>query len=432
MKLAIKIVLSFILLSIHSLSGQEKLTLEDAIGIALKNNHQINIARNNAKIANNNVNIGNANLLPKIDALSSATYQDNSVPGNQSSQQETFTLNNAQLQVSYTLFDGFNNIYQFNKLKLSGQIGDLEARNKIENTLYRVSNGYFNTALARENLTIANELLSISHERLERAKKRSNYGQANTIEVLSAQVDLNSDSVTVVNAKLFWEQSRRDLILLLNFEPEREFEVDTKVTFVYNMSLPELSEAALKNNSSFLTSINRYKQSKVDLKIARSNFSPQLSVQASYGYNQTNPDLNINLNDPSKTIYAGATLSLNLFNGFKNHIQKQNAKISVNSQELAQEEARLDLINIVVNSYEAYKNSLTVLNLEQKNLDVAELNFKRTQELYNLGQVTTTQFREAQLNLIKAKNSISTAKFNAKLYEIELMRLSGQLITEAN
>ena len=67
--------------------------------------------------------------------------------------------------------------------------------------------------------------------------------------------------------------------------------------------------------------------------------------------------------------------------------------------------------------------------LEEKNLESAELNFKRTQELFNLGQVTTTQFREAQLNLISARNNISSAKYTAKLLEIELMRLSGQLLS---
>jgi len=431
MKILCRILVLVLILNIQ-IFGQEKLTLENAISIALKNNHQINIARNNAKIASNNINIGNANLLPKIDATTSSNYLDSSTPSGSEMTSAASTSNTAQLQVSYKLFDGFNNINQFNRLKISGKIGDLEARNAIENTLFKVSNAYYNSALAWENFTIAEELLTISKERLERAKKRSAYGQANTIEVLSAQVDLNSDSVTVVNAKLFWEQSRRDLILLLNVQQDHSFKVDTEVTFNNSLKLTDFKGLALNNNASYLSAINRYKQSKIDLRIARASYSPQLSVQTSYGYSQSNPDFDVNLNDPTKTFRAGATLSLNLFNGFKSNIQRQNAQIGVNNQELASEEARLELINIVTNSYESYQNSLIVLKLEQKSLEVAELNFKRTQELFNLGQVTTTQFREAQLNLIRAKNSISTAKFDAKLYEIDLLRLSGSLVKESD
>jgi outer membrane protein TolC len=428
MKIMSKIYYLILILNIQPICSQEKLTLENAVTIALKNNHQINIARNSAKIANNNINIGNANLLPRIDVSASGNYQDIATPAESDLNNTASTTNNAQIQLSYTLFDGFNNILQFNRLNISGKISKLEARNAIENTLFQVSSAYYNSALAWENLIIAGELLTISKERLERAKRRSTYGQANMIEVLSAQVDLNSDSVTVVNATLSWEQSRRDLIFLLNIKPDRKFEVDTEVAFTNDLKLSSLTNLALKNNASYLTVINRYKQSKIDLRMTRAAYSPQLSIQTSYGYSQRNPDLNLNLDDPTKTLSAGATLSLNLFNGFKNNIQRQNAQVSLSSQKLASDEARLELINIVNNSFDAYQNSLIVLKLEQKNLEVAELNFKRTQELYNLGQVTTTQFREAQLNLIRAKNSISTAKFETKLFEIDLLRLSGMLL----
>ena len=82
------------------------------------------------------------------------------------------------------------------------------------------------------------------------------------------------------------------------------------------------------------------------------------------------------------------------------------------------------------NNYQAYKNSLFVLKVQQKNLQPAQLNFNRTKELYDLGQVTTTQFREAQLNLIYAKNNILSAKYDAKINEIQLLRLSGKLLEQ--
>ena len=89
---------------------------------------------------------------------------------------------------------------------------------------------------------------------------------------------------------------------------------------------------------------------------------------------------------------------------------------------------RLNLENDVTSAFESYKNSLQVMELQKRSVEAAQLNFKRTLELYNLGQVTTTQFREAQLNLIRSRYNLSTAKYSAMLKEIELLRLSGQLI----
>lgn len=55
------------------------------------------------------------------------------------------------------------------------------------------------------------------------------------------------------------------------------------------------------------------------------------------------------------------------------------------------------------------------------------MNFDRTQELFQLGQVTTTQFREAQLNWIRAELRLINEKYTAKFAEVELYRLSGTL-----
>ena len=167
---------------------------------------------------------------------------------------------------------------------------------------------------------------------------------------------------------------------------------------------------------------------KISLKIVDAARWPQLDLAASYGYTQTEKDLSIRLGDPNKTWNLTATLTFNVFNGFQTRIQRQNARISARNQQLREGQARLDLEKEVTNAYEAYRNSRLILDLERQNLKAAETNFLRTQELYDLGQVTGTQFREAQLNLIRAKSSIANAKYTAKLNEAYLLRLTGQLL----
>jgi outer membrane protein len=273
-------------------------------------------------------------------------------------------------------------------------------------------------------------LLSISRERLKRAENRSAYGQAGTIDVLSAQVDLNTDSVTVTQARFLWDQSRRELNVLLNRDVETVFTVDTNVLFGAAFDLETLRAEAMARNADYLASGERLNQARYDVGSARAAHLPSLDLSASYGLSQTADDIALRLDDPAKSKSVGATLSFTLFNGFKTHIQKQNAQIALQNQELLYDQARLNLEKDATSAFEAYRNSLQVLDLEQRSLEAAELNFLRTEELYRLGQVTTTQFREAQLNLIQAKSDLSAAKYDAKLNEIELLRLSGRLIAD--
>ncbi len=416
----------FIIILGISLSSfaEEPLSFKQAVAIALQQNHQIQIAGNNAAIAKNEVNIGNADLLPRIDLSTSSTYQE----GAASFSGEKLTTTSAQAQVSYTLFDGLGNIYRFKKLQAGGLLGELEARGLIETTLLRVGTSFYTSASAYENLQIAKQLLAISKERLDRAEKRSVYGRARTIDVLAARVDYFADQVTVTQARFLWDETRRTLNVLLNRPVAFDFSVDTALDFRRDFDLNRLKEAAFANNAAYLSSEKRLRQAGYDVKIARSQFLPRLDFSASYGYNRSAPDLTIGLSDAESSLRVGATLSLNLFNGFKKFIQTRNAKIRRQNRELTLEQSKLELEKDVTGAYESYRNSLLIMKLQEKYVEAAELNFKRSNELYKLGQVTTTQFREAQLNLIRSRNNLSTAKYEAKLDEIELLRLTGQLI----
>jgi outer membrane protein TolC len=66
--------------------------------------------------------------------------------------------------------------------------------------------------------------------------------------------------------------------------------------------------------------------------------------------------------------------------------------------------------------------------MERLNLTATEASFDRTRELYELGQVTSVEFREAQLKLMQAKSNIAAGQYNVKLNEIALLQLSGMLL----
>jgi len=405
---------------------EEPLRFEEAISIALEKNHQVRIARNTAAIAGNNVHIGNADLLPVVGVSTGTAFRDDvSGPG------DSTTTTDAGVQVTYTLFDGLGNLYRFKNLQVGGELGELEARNAIEATLLQVSSAFYAAASAYENLRIARELLSISEERLARAEKRSAYGQARTVDVLAAQVDYRADQVTVIQATFLWDETRRNLNVLLDREVDLDFTVDTDVEFRENIDLETLKSAALSGNAEYLAAQKQWVQSGYDLRIERSRFLPRLDFSGSFGYSRTAPRLSIGFSDAEPSLRLGATLSFNIFNGFKNRIASRNAGLRRENRELTLARTRLNLEKEVISAYESYRNSLSVWDLEKKYVEAAELNFKRTRELYGLGQVTTTQFREAQLNLIRSRGNVATARYEAKIKEIELLRLTGHLLEKA-
>ncbi len=417
------IILTIIIIS--QIIYADQLTFENAVNIALQNNQQIMIAKNSVQIAENNVNPGNAGLLPTLSLTGNSSYTKSELSTGIDSE---LHLNSAQLRASYTLFNGFGNINRYKQLKTLKTQTELQSRYNIENVIFNVSQSFFTVASTQENYNIMKESLNISRDRLKRIQEKGNYGQARTVEILAAEVDYNRDSINVVLANQNLMESKRNLNSILNREIDTELEVIANIEFHELGNMVQLKSFALANNSNYLASIQGLELAEINYNISKSSYWPSLSLTGSNGFNKNAIDFDPGLSDPDKSWSVGLSMNFNLFNGFRTKINNQNAKIAIQNQKLLLEQSKLELEKTLINAYKSFLNDRKILSMEEDNLLSADTNFERTKELFELGQVTSVQFREAQLNLLRAKTNISSAKYSAKLSEINLFRISGKLL----
>lgn len=432
-----------VFLTTLQLFSQEILTKEQALAIALENNFGVKIANNNLEVAKNNTSILNNRYLPTISLNSGADYRNNN-------QSLTFTDRetgndaeiagdgivtksyNATLGLNYTIFDGLGRKYNYQQLEETYNLTEVQARETIENTYLQLFTSYFQIARLSENTNNIKEALTISKKRLKRATYQYEYGQSTKLELLNAEVDVNNDSITLINAKQQLSNAKRGLNVILGVEKDVNFEVETTVDFNKMLVLEELEEKTMNNNSLLLQNEKNIAISEFNIKINKANFLPALNFNASYGFNRTE---NENLINPfgarlitSDGLNAGVTLSWNIFDGGATKTRVANAKIALENQQILLEQQKVTIANNLKNTWENYKNQLFILKAQQTNVLTTKNNFDRTQERYKLGQVTSIEFRQAQINLVSAKTALNNAKFDAKLIELQLLQLSGDIL----
>lgn len=427
-----KIISSFILLlTTLVIYPQSVLTLDEAITKTMENNYGIKMTKNNTQKSINNTTAANAGLLPRVDLNANMNFADNTIQQAEGEFKQSFTNNSVSIGLSYTIFDGFSAVYNYKKLKSQTVGSELQEKLYIENTIVELTNIYYQLASLQENLTISKEMLEISGDRLKRVEVKKEFGRSTRLDFLNAEVDYNNDSVNFLNAQRQYDEAKRNLSVVMGQKASIDFVVSTEIKSFNTYETETLKLKAFEQNTSYLLSKNQYKTTELDLKMVKSNVSPRLSFQSSYGYNQQVKDLGVSYNNPDASLTAGLSLSFNLFDGGIKKTQRQNAKISLENSSLSLEEEGLFLDKAIENAYASYTNSLMVLKAEQGNLESSQLNFEQSYEYFQLGQITSTQFRDAQLNLNRAKTSISSALFSAKLAEIELMRLTGLLLNKS-
>jgi outer membrane protein TolC len=95
---------------------------------------------------------------------------------------------------------------------------------------------------------------------------------------------------------------------------------------------------------------------------------------------------------------------------------------------LAEQQARLQVERDVRNAYTTWVSQREILRMQREAVSTAKMNFDRTRELFQSGQLTGLQFRQAQLDLANAERQAVVAGFDAKVAELTLLRASGGLL----
>jgi outer membrane protein TolC len=106
----------------------------------------------------------------------------------------------------------------------------------------------------------------------------------------------------------------------------------------------------------------------------------------------------------------------------------KNARINYDNQQLIKAQIKQEVNRDIFNARGNYQTRLEILKLQTQNIFTAKNNYERSSEQYKLGQITSVELRQAQVNLLNAQTSKSLAKYNAKLAELELLQLTGQLL----
>lgn len=409
------------------------LSVEDAVSQALKNNYDIKLADNNLKIDQQNVSLANAGLLPN---LYGSLNQNNNI---QNSKQERTDgtnqeLNNAKnnsltygVNLGWTIFDGFKMFARYDQLQELQKQGDAELKYTVLTRVSDVMETYFTLVQQQQMLKALDTAIVISNQRVSTAKNRFTIGKAAKLEVLNAEVDLNTDQTNLLQQKQQYENTKTLLNQLLARELTANFTVADTVVTDDKLKLGDLLNAAATQNPQIQLALISQRIAELDLKQVKSARYPQVGVTTGYIFSRSESSLGFARTNQSRGLNYGISATINIFDGF---LQKRNeniAKLQIDNSKVFIAQQTQTVNSQLISAYQAYLTNLDLVKLEKKNVQIAQQNLDITMEKYRIGTITTLEVRTAQLNYVNALARSSTAQFNAKLSEVSLKELAGNL-----
>lgn len=430
-------ILCFLLVMIlpFRLFAEDNMTVEDAIRIGLKNNYDIRISKNTSKISANNRGKGLAGFLPKVDTQGNYRYDasndDTDEPlsfGNSDSR--TY---GSQVSLSWTLFDGFGMFADKIRYDELAKLGEYEARNRIETTVVNIMSAYFNLVQQEQLLDVAKNTRDISRTRLDRETVRRDLGGLSKTDLLNARVSFNNDQSTLLDQQLRVAIAKKELNILLSRDPMAELRVRKEIRVLpLDAAFDSLLAAASEKNSALQAARQNLKVSEQGVRLAKSAFWPRLNLSAGYGYTDRSlfgDDVLPSVQRRNQTLDAsvGLALTFNLFNGNIDRINYQNAVIEQKNSQLSLKDIRNRIAGLVSEKHMTFNNQLEKVMLEQQNTVTAAQNLKLQQQRYAVGSSDSLDFRDAQVNLVRARTSLIVARYQARITLLEIEQLIGKI-----
>jgi len=414
-------------------SAQEILTIEDAMKIALENNFEIKIAKNNSTISETNVTVGNAGILPTATAN---IVDNNNVTNSTQVRQDgtSTTLNNAKnnsltygVSLGWTVFDGMRMFARYDQLKELQRLGDAELKRTVLMKIGQVNSAYYDLVQQQHQLSALDTTIVISKQRVQLAQNRFTIGKASKLEVLNAQVDLNTDQVALLRQKESYKNAKILLNQYLARDPQIDFAVTDLVTVDNKLVLIDLMDLAKKQNPALEAQVINKRIAELQLKQVKASRYPTINLTSGYNFSESQSSLGFTSENSSKGFNYGFNASLNLFDGLNQHRNEKVAKLQIENSQIAIEQQSLILNTQLSTAFQTYLTNLELIDLEEDNQAIAKQNLDITLDKFRIGTITTLDFRTAQLNYVNAKVRYSNAQYEAKLSEIALKELAGNI-----
>lgn len=406
------------------------LTLEGCIARALEANYSVLISGNTLEIASNNVTY--APFLPSVTVSSRQSANSTELRNyNQDGEIEKSTsasgsvVNGANL--NWRLFDGLAMFATREKQQELLSQGEFSFRSVAENLVMQISAQYYSIISLQNKVNLLYELVSISQERYNQALTRYNIGSGSGLEHKQAKIYLNSDSSSLLQQKENLKNAYIELYRLMNLPLDSRHQIKDTIIPEPQLDVEKLFASAVENNTTLLSLKAGEKIARLDTRLAKASRYPSLDFSAGYNYNFNQSQYFPSRYNESNGLNWGFALSVPVFSGNEINRKIQNSRILEENARLIFEKERQSLQSELYQLYNIYSNNLTMIGFEEESRESALLNLEAAREKYRLGSLSGIEFRDIQLSYLNASDRRLNAIYQAKISEITLHLMAGEL-----
>tara|TARA_Y100000385_G_scaffold57455_1_gene55167 strand:+ start:2231 stop:3559 length:1329 start_codon:yes stop_codon:yes gene_type:complete len=426
-----------ILLIPFYLSGQDSLSLGQAIQIGLQKNYDIQLTAKNIEINTLFNNWGEAGRMPQVNI----NLNQNNTLSDQRNNPASFLPYMIQsndvggnLALNWTIFNGFSIKTNKNKLEQLQLQSENTATLAIENTIHGIILAYYQTKMQFEQYSLLKNILHLTDEKYQQQLLRTKLGVGVKFDLLQYESNLYADSANSILQLLAYQNAVRNLNLLMGEEIEKKWYLSSKIKPALNESdLSTLKKEMLSNNTNIKNQYINLALTQQDITLAKSAFYPVISFNAgtnlSYGTLRSDdvPQFS-SVNTNNLNYYGNFTLNFRLYDGGKVKRGIKALEIQQEVNQLETDQLTQNLVFELTNVFELYQTRLQLFELTKKAFLIAKDNLNIAKLKEKNGLINSFNFRDIEMAYLSSGINLFQSSYDLLESNATLLKMTGKII----
>jgi len=414
--------------------SQQKISLTDAINIALKNSYDIQLAQENIDISSISNSYGFAGGLPVVTGTASENEQSTSI--NQTFPDATRDLTKSNVLTNNLAIGVTGSILLYNGLRVhatKSRLEELLQQNQqllaaqIQTTIATVMSKYFDVVRQQYFLKTLDRTIEVSKQKLEILQARKDIGVSNNADIYQAQLDLNGNLQAKESQFLAIDQAKTDLLTLIFLKPvSQKIIIEDTIVIDRTINLDTV-RSHLSTNPTVIAAQQQIHINQLIEKEVAANRYPTLRAATGYNITSAKTAAGFILLNQSYGPFVGVNLTVPIYNGLITKKQQQIAVVNTRIAKTGYDYAILNYENDAAKTFLAYSNSVSQLKVESENVQLSQQLLDLISKKFELGQATIIDVKQAQQSFENASYRLINLTYTAKIAEVELKRLESQL-----
>ena len=407
----------------------DKLTLDDCVLIALKQNPQILESLQQIQLTQGQVITVTAQAIPHLGIASNYTHTD---PEYSKALQQMEKSWQVAFQATQLIYSGGQVGAAIKAANLTKSNSFYSLRNTVDTVIATVRTQFYNLLLDRALVDVQQESVRLLESQLKDQQSRYEAGTVPSFNVLQAQVQLSNQIPVLIKAKNTYLISQLNLSKTLGVPYETWHPGKTSINVIGELTC---QDRAVDKDESIAFAKEHRSSLKIQrqniliqlqgIKVALAGYQPQISANAGWEFHNTSPASQFD--SVVNGWFFGATGNWAIFDGLATYGNVKQAKAQLETSKVAYDDGvlqvELDVQQAIANLQEAKETIMS----QTKNVEQALEALRLSQERLNAGAGTQLDVLNAQVQLTQARTNKLQALCD---YDVALAQLD--LVTGAD